>query len=427
MTLGAKIRKARLERRMTQEQLAAGDFSKSYISELERDHRRPRLHTLRILARRLDLPLSHFHESAPEEREGEALLQLGLARLEADRPELALDPLERAAELAMQQSDERLLARIELTLAIVDQRLGRLMRAQRRLDGCMRVLARAGAAACLVKAHICLGHIKLDMGDPSSALWAFQAAYRLAQRMPPDPVLLSALHLDLGTVHRKLGDADAARASLQQGLAAAAALHDPCQMAARYLELSTSAVEKRRSDRACENAGKALALYENLMLKRRLAQMHERLAELDAQNEQWEEAGRHYRWSVALNGAATNLPGAAQTLSSLAEALLERASPDAARAMCELALDLLVGETDQVERAYTLRVLGSTYRMLGRRDEARAALEQSLDVCMRLRRAHDARLARQALALLAIEDKDLAAARQHLQLMAESSGSEADR
>jgi len=74
MTLGAKIRKARLERRMTQEQLAAGDFSKSYISELERDHRRPRLHTLRILARRLDLPLSHFHESAPEEREGEALL-----------------------------------------------------------------------------------------------------------------------------------------------------------------------------------------------------------------------------------------------------------------------------------------------------------------------------------------------------------------
>jgi hypothetical protein len=65
--------------------------------------------------------------------------------------------------------------------------------------------------------------------------------------------------------------------------------------------------------------------------------------------------------------------------------------------------------------------------MLGRRDEARAALEQSLDVCMRLRRAHDARLARQALALLAIEDKDLAAARQHLQLMAESSGSEADR
>ena len=427
MTLGAKIRKARLERRMTQEQLAAGDFSKSYISELERDHRRPRLNTLRILARRLDLPLSHFHESAPEEREGEALLQLGLVRLEADTPERALEPLERAAELAMQQCDELLLARVELTLAIADHRLGRPMRAQKRLDGCVRVLARAGAAACLIKAQICLGRIKLDMGDVSSALWAFQAAYRLAQQMPQDPILLSAICLDLGTVHRKLDDPHAARASLQLGLTAASAMHEPCQIAARYLELSTSAVEKRRFDPAWENAGKALAIYENLTLKRRLAEMHERLAELDAEDGQWEEAGRHYRWSVALNGAATNLPGAAQTLSSLAEVLLERASPDAARAMCEFALDLLVGETDRVERAYALRVLGSTYRMLGRREEARAALEQSLDLCTRFHRVRDARLARQGLALLAIEDKDLAAARRHLQLMAESSHPAADR
>ena len=212
MTLGGKIRKARLERRMTQEQLAAGEFTKSYISELERDRRRPRLSTLRILARRLDLPVSHFHESAPEEREGEALLQLGLARLEANTPELALEPLERAAELAVQQCDELLLARIELTLAIVDQRLGRLMRAQRRLDGCVRILTRAGAAACLIMAHMCLGRIKLDMGDASSALWAFRAAYRLAQQAPQDPVLCSALYLDLGTVHRKLGDPHAARA-----------------------------------------------------------------------------------------------------------------------------------------------------------------------------------------------------------------------
>ena len=186
-------------------------------ASFERDRRRPRLNTLRILARRLDLPLSHFHESAPEEREGEALLQLGLVRLEADAPEHALDPLERAAELAMQQCDDLLLARIELTLAIVDYRLGRPMRAQRRLDGCVRVLARAGAAACLVKAHMCLGRIKMDMGDVSSALWAFQAAYRLAQQTPQDPILLSALCLDLGIVHRKLGDQHAARGCFSRG------------------------------------------------------------------------------------------------------------------------------------------------------------------------------------------------------------------
>src|SRR5215471_11976425 len=119
MTLGEKIRKARLERRLTQEQLAGSEFTKSYVSELERGRRHPRLSTLKMLARRLDLPISYFREGIPEDREGEALLQLGLARLRGDAPERALEPLGRAAELATQQSDEFLLARVELTLAMV--------------------------------------------------------------------------------------------------------------------------------------------------------------------------------------------------------------------------------------------------------------------------------------------------------------------
>ena len=69
MTLGEKIRKARLERRLTQEQLAGSEFTKSYISELERGRRHPRLSTLKMLARRLDLPISYFREGIPEDRE----------------------------------------------------------------------------------------------------------------------------------------------------------------------------------------------------------------------------------------------------------------------------------------------------------------------------------------------------------------------
>ena len=53
MTLGQKIRIARLEQRLTQEQLAGSDLTKSYISEVERGRRIPRLLTLKVLARRL--------------------------------------------------------------------------------------------------------------------------------------------------------------------------------------------------------------------------------------------------------------------------------------------------------------------------------------------------------------------------------------
>src|SRR5579863_7204467 len=54
-SVGAKIRAARLARRYTQSQLAAPDFSVSYISAIERGQIHPSLRALEILARRLDL------------------------------------------------------------------------------------------------------------------------------------------------------------------------------------------------------------------------------------------------------------------------------------------------------------------------------------------------------------------------------------
>ena len=66
VTLGQKIRAARLEQRLTQEQLGARDFTKSYVSELERGNRTPRITTLKILARRLNRPLSYFLDGVTE-------------------------------------------------------------------------------------------------------------------------------------------------------------------------------------------------------------------------------------------------------------------------------------------------------------------------------------------------------------------------
>src|SRR5256885_14447578 len=55
-SVGAKIRAARQAKKYTQSQLAAPDFSVSYISAIERGQIHPSLRALEILARRLDLP-----------------------------------------------------------------------------------------------------------------------------------------------------------------------------------------------------------------------------------------------------------------------------------------------------------------------------------------------------------------------------------
>jgi tetratricopeptide (TPR) repeat protein len=63
--VGSNIREVRTKLSMTQAQLAAPEFSISYISAIERGKIRPSLKALSILARRLDVPLTFLLEGSP--------------------------------------------------------------------------------------------------------------------------------------------------------------------------------------------------------------------------------------------------------------------------------------------------------------------------------------------------------------------------
>src|SRR5579872_6214856 len=63
--VGTNIREVRTRLGMTQKELAAPEFSISYISAIERGKIRPSLRALSILARRLDVPLTFLLEGSP--------------------------------------------------------------------------------------------------------------------------------------------------------------------------------------------------------------------------------------------------------------------------------------------------------------------------------------------------------------------------
>ena len=63
--VGTNIREVRTKLGMTQAQLAAPEFSISYISAIERGKIRPSLKALSVLARRLDVPLTFLLEGSP--------------------------------------------------------------------------------------------------------------------------------------------------------------------------------------------------------------------------------------------------------------------------------------------------------------------------------------------------------------------------
>lgn len=413
LTLGAKIRAARLAQRLTQEQLGGRDFTKAYISLLERDARTPRPTTLKILARRLGRPLSHFLSGVPEEREAEAYLSIGTACLHADHEGEAQAWLERALDAAAQQGDEVLEARIELALAELDRHHRRISRAGRRVERCFRTLIRRADAALLADAQALRGRVKLDAGDAMSARWAFEAALQLAKDLG-QPFLLADIYVHLGVAYRHLGLAQEAAEALRRALEAAQPFRNPRRVQAWYLAQATAAARQGRFDEAAEESGKALAVTALIEHGRRLAEIHERLGEADLLLDRWEEARRHYLECVVLHAAAGNFPDAAHTLGNLAEAMRERMSPEAARSVGEAALGLLPNGGDSWHRAHILRVRGSIYRVLGRAEEARTALEESLGLLEQLWRPDDARLVRQELALLALETQDTAGALRYL-------------
>ncbi len=60
MTLGQRIRSARVERGMTQKQLVGDHITRNMLSKIENDSATPSVRTLEYLAHRLELPVSYF-------------------------------------------------------------------------------------------------------------------------------------------------------------------------------------------------------------------------------------------------------------------------------------------------------------------------------------------------------------------------------
>src|SRR5690348_1550002 len=80
--LGARLRAARKARGLTQEALAAPEFTKSYVSAVEREKARPSLRALEFMAGRLSIPLRDLVQAplapAPDLTAGAGEIDLAL-------------------------------------------------------------------------------------------------------------------------------------------------------------------------------------------------------------------------------------------------------------------------------------------------------------------------------------------------------------
>ena len=378
-TVGERVRSLRRSAGLSQEALAAGRFSKEYVSQIERGKTRPTPETLEWLAARL-----------ATDRD---FLEHGFNRAAAEQSEAAVRDAEQLAEArrydeavaAYRDARTRAGAALPPTLAL------RLLRGEAwalirtgDLDGAMSALEEAAAVAVgagftdVDRAEVVflVGVVRYSQSSIREAVGLFDQALVLADGSSPD---LDRLRSDIfhwrSRCHRRNRDWVAAAEDIERALELAEASADTRRVADALFQASLVAQRQGRWVRARTDAERSRALFEELGDRATAARLLNNLAGLD--HLLGDASG-----AIALLERAfeifvdEDLPvDAGYVCASLAEIRLACDEPEPAEAQARKALELLGHRIDHLQEVGTAQLaLGRALAAQGRLDDAEAAI-----------------------------------------------------
>jgi len=359
-TLGTRVRELRKAAGMTQDELAAGRFTKQYVSQIERGEVIPSEELLDWLAERLAVErvLLETGVGTPELEQIQVSLAEGQALLDAHRYEEALavfGPLRRSLPPGTPRQAQRDAMRGE-TWALI--RLGRITEAaevlveeRREAEG-----ARGGLDEQAEIAHltaICC----YSLSEIPAAHAEFAKALDLLDAAPePNDRLRLDIHQWRSRCYRRQRDWEAAREDVERALELSASIDDVRRRADVHLQASLIAETQGRwvlarrhaeiSRDACEEVGDTAAAARAL---NNVAGLNHLLGQHDLAIEQLRKAFSAF---VELGLKAE----AGYILTSLAEIQQERGKADEAVAGARRALELLEGRLDHVQQIGTAQL-----------------------------------------------------------------------
>ncbi len=371
--VGTNIREVRTKLGMTQAQLAAPEFSISYISAIERGKIRPSLKALSILARRLDVPLTFLLEGSPA---GAAEARaVGYSPADSG-PDARIDVDLLLASVLVQQEEfkqaEQLLAPMQPERITTDQvyRLY-LLRGQIHLG-----LNEYQEAVVDLRAAVTQGEAINDieyierarnlLGEAYFLLYNYTLALEHHQRCDSaienghvnDPVFSLEVFSNLANDYFRLGDFEKAVTYYHRALEMLEGLNrDSKSFAQKYLEISQHYKSVGKLTWARDYAMRSLAVYEMRDEQRLVGLTHQRLGKALEKQDNLDGAEQEYRRAIAIESELNDEVAASLCHTGLAELLLKRGQTKEAEKEAQQALKFARSSGDAQSQGQALIAL----------------------------------------------------------------------
>ncbi|MFC9682724.1 tetratricopeptide repeat protein [Streptomyces sp. NPDC056948] len=390
-TIGRRVQRLRVERGLTQRQLAEPVYTPAYVSTLESGRVRPSDDALRHLAERLGVA---FDELATG-RSARLVTELRLRLTEAQRTFAvgeAEPAAEQYAELLVEAETHGLAAEQAAALLGLGEcalETGELVAGRQYFERAETCLARAPLPARVpalrgrAVAHYLAGELRYAVYLLESAL------DELNRGGLHDPDALLLLYASVIGPYMDMGAHARAAQAAEFALALAPQSGDPALVARMHRSVARTLVAEGRLAEADASLAKAAELYRGLQIRTELANCHWMRGYVYAQDGQLERAESELREALGMLSAKRAALYSSQVAVELADVLHRRGKSDEAAALLHGVLDDLSSERGAVHSAAAHRLLGIIAEDARRTEDAEEHYVRALSLLERAGAAGD--------------------------------------
>jgi transcriptional regulator with XRE-family HTH domain len=370
LTVGAKLRAARLAKKYTQGKLAQPDFSVSYISAIERGQIHPSLRALEILAGRLGLsssellPQASSNNSNPtstSDAPAQSKLDIEVQLLEAQiaiRQGAADQAILRLQELASQELTPRQKLHLYYLLGWAYASTSQFQEGEYALAEATKLIKVPNDHLNLQILNV-LGTVYAAMHNYAQGLQTHQQCLNLLENTQPrDPFLMAQVYTNMGLHYTYLNKFQQAIEMFQHALSLTRALSSPEQLQSVYWQLFQHYTEIVDYQQAQQYGQKLLLVSSQEYSQSLRSELYYYLGRAMLHGDQ-QKAYAYLEKTLLEVATSHDSLALACVTTQLAQWYLEHEQPSEAREQAEKAYALTSSSGDSIIKAEALITLGT--------------------------------------------------------------------